>query len=88
MNAADRYLELLLHVLERLKEPTEDPTDREAVLTTVRTLSDKPTGHHDLAWIDMDPVLQDFCRQAGLDIPESLEEKMTLHITAVRSWMD
>jgi Fe-S-cluster containining protein len=88
MNAADRYLELLLHVLERLKEPALDPTDRETVLTTVRTLSDRPAEHHALSWTDMDRALRDYCRETGLDIPESPEEKMALHITAIRSWMD
>ena len=86
MKAADRYLDLLWHLLEKLKEQESEPAEYDTILNTVRAVSERGERDHDLSWIDMDRALEDYCRQSGLSVPESLEEKMKMHIKAVRAW--
>ena len=88
MHAADRYLDLLWHLLEKLKEKEDDPSEYKTILTTVRAVTDSYAGDHDLSWIDMDRALANYCKLPGLPVPESLEEKMAMHIKAVRSWAE
>jgi len=63
-----------------------EPAQSESVLATVRTVTERPEGGHDLSWIDMDRALSDYCSQSGLPVPTDIEAKMTLHIEAVRAW--
>lgn len=86
MRAADHYLDLLRNLMEKLKEQTFEPSQCEAVFDVIRDVSENFAGDHDLSWIDMDRALKDFCRSSGLPVPESLEDKMAMHIKAVRSW--
>ncbi|MDA8141685.1 MAG: YkgJ family cysteine cluster protein [Desulfobacteraceae bacterium] len=86
MHAADLYLDLLWRLLEQLKDQELAPSQSESILGTVRTVSQDPTGAHDLSWIDMDRAVSDYCRQCGLPVPTDLEAKMGLHIKAVRAW--
>jgi len=88
MEAADRYLELLWHLMENLNDSTNDPSETGEVLHTVRTVAQGSGGHEDLSWNDTDRVLAAYCGEKGLDVPESPEERMILHIQAVRSWAE
>ncbi len=88
LRAADLYLNLLWSLLEVIKEQELEPSRYEAVLDTVRAVAERPEGGHDLSWIDMDRALADYCTRSGATIPESLEERMKLHIKAVRTWAE
>lgn len=86
LHAADLYLELLWRLLERLQEESLAASQAENLIETVRRVSDRPEGGHDLAWIDMDRAIADYCRQSGRSVPGALEARMALHLEAVRSW--
>lgn len=88
MHAADRYLDLLLHLLEKLTDETTGPSEYETIQNTVRAFTDKGADDADLSWSDMDRALDDYCRFSGLTVPESLADKMDMHINAVRLWAE
>lgn len=88
LHAADRYLDLLWHLLEVIKEQALEPSQCDTLLNTVRAVANSPAGDHDLSWIDMDRALADYCRLSGSSLPESLEKKMVMHIKAVRTWAE
>jgi hypothetical protein len=86
MRAADLYLELLCFLLETIKDKTLSPTQAETVLKTVSGITEGRADENDLMWIDMDRTITDFCRQSGTPIPITIDERMAIHITAVRKW--
>ena len=88
LGAADLYLNLLWNLLEVIKEQEFETSQCETILDTVRTVTESSEGGHDLSWIDMDRALADYCSLSGLTIPESLEERMKMHIKAVRTWAE
>jgi uncharacterized protein len=38
-------------------------------------------------WLDMDPVVSGYCLRTGLPAPRNVEEKASLHIKAVETWL-
>jgi hypothetical protein len=34
----------------------------------------------------MDRTIADYCRRSGQPVPSTIDEKMAVHITAVRKW--
>jgi hypothetical protein len=86
MHAADLYLDLLRRLLEALRDAESEPAQSEQVLETVRSVTERPEGGHDLSWIDMDRALGEYCKQSRLPVPTDIEAKMALHIKAVRGW--
>jgi uncharacterized protein len=88
LRAADLYLNLLWNLLEVIKEQQLEPSDAETMLDTVRTVIESAEGGHDLSWIDMDRTLADYSIMSGVAIPESLEERMKMHIEAVSTWAE
>jgi len=85
MHAADRYLDLLWHLMETLKEQELAPAQSEAVLAAVRAVGDGGDGP-EAAWVDMDRAVADYCRRSNLPVPEGINDKMAMHIKAVREW--
>ena len=71
-----------------IKEQELEPSRYETVLDTVRAVAERPEGGHDLSWIDMDRALADYSTRSGATIPESLEERMRMHIKAVQTWAE
>lgn len=86
MHAADLYLDLLWQLLEILKERDAEVSQSEVILNTLRAVTENDTGGHDLSWIDMDVAVADYCRSYGVPVPAGIEEKMAMHIKAVREW--
>lgn len=88
MHAADRYLDLLLHLVEHLRDQELAPDQATAVLDAVRMDPEtgaEATGQH--AWIvDLDRTVTDYCRRTGMPVPDDIENRMKLHIKAVRQW--
>lgn len=79
MDAADRYLDLLWHLMENLEDLEPDSSGTDDVLDAGGT-----GDHEDPNWNDTDRVLAAYCGEKGLDVPESPEERMILHIEVVR----
>lgn len=88
MHAADRYLELLWGLLEVLENRETGSSRSEIVMRAVRAVADTGTSGHDLSWIDMDRAVSNYCRQSGIPVPTEVEEKMAMHIRAVREWTE
>jgi Fe-S-cluster containining protein len=86
MRAADLYLELLCFLLETLKDKPLSPDQSDTILETVKNITKGRASENDLKWIDMDRTIADYCRQSGQPVPSTLDEKMAIHITAVRKW--
>ena len=86
LHAADLYLDLLWLLMEMLKEQESQFPRSESIFDKVGAVTDREAGGHDLSWIDMDRALADYCRERSLPVPENIEEKMALHIKAVREW--
>jgi hypothetical protein len=81
MRAADRYLDLLWHLLEGLKEQ-----ESETILNTVQVVSGGHSDGYDLSWMDIDQTLATYCAHHGIPVPVDAEDKMKIHIKAVRAW--
>jgi hypothetical protein len=88
LRAADLYLNLLWNLLEVIREQELEPSQCETILDTMHTVAERPQGGHDMSWIDMDRALADYCSLSGLTIPESLDERMKMHIKAVQTWAE
>jgi len=86
MQAADRYLDLLWHLLERLKDQEFAPAQSATVLATVRAVTDGAAAGQDISWTDMDRAVADYCRRTGIPVPLERDAQMRLHIKAVREW--
>jgi hypothetical protein len=57
-----------------------------AAVLAVRAVADGGADGHGLSWIDMDQAVSQYCKLAALAVPEGREEKMSIHIKAVREW--
>jgi uncharacterized protein len=86
MRAADLYLELLCFLLETLNEKPLARDQSDIVLETVHNITEGNASENELKWIDMDRTITDFCRQTGTPVPSTIDERMAIHITAVRKW--
>jgi uncharacterized protein len=84
--AADLYLDLLCFLLETLKGKTLSQAQSDIVQETVHNITRGKASENELKWIDMDRTITDFCRQTGTPVPSTLDERMAIHITAVRKW--
>jgi uncharacterized protein len=86
MRAADLYLELLCFLLETLNDKPFSQDQSDTVKETVHNITKGNASEDDLMWIDMDRTINDFCGRSGTAIPTTLDERMAIHITAVRKW--
>lgn len=86
MHAADRYLDLLWHLLEMVKERQREPAHAASIDATVRAVAAGAGATATAPWIDMDQAVAEYCRRTGIPVPEERDKKMMLHIKAVRKW--
>lgn len=86
MHAADMYLDLLRGLLDVLKEQEFEHSQSETVLETVRTVTEDAAGGQAPSWIDMDRAVNEYCRLSGIPVPKDVDEKMGVHVRAVREW--
>lgn len=71
MRAADLYLGLYWKLTAHLEAAGED--------TSVKC-------HPQSDWTDLDAAVSRYCRQTRRTLPDSLEERMALHICAIETW--
>jgi Fe-S-cluster containining protein len=88
MHAADLYLDLLIRLLEQLSTRDANSSEFNAILDAVTTVSEKASSEEGLFWNDMDRILADYCGLSGGTVPESIDDRMILHIKAVLSWAE
>jgi Fe-S-cluster containining protein len=86
MRAADLYLELLCFLLETLKDRPYSQEQSDTILETVHNITKGKASENELVLMDMDLTIADFCRRSGQPVPSTLDERMAVHITAVRKW--
>ena len=84
MAAADRYLGFLHELIAILKRPVANGSvDQDDVMDRLF----EPTGDGEpIAWYDIDRVVADHAAKTGAPIPASPEDKMDMHIEALRAW--
>lgn len=83
--AAGRYLDLFWQLCLTLEEGMAEPGARDAVVGVFQGgVSGEPLADSGLA--DLDAIVAVYCEKIALPVPESIEEKMTLHIQAVNAW--
>lgn len=83
MHAADRYLDLLWHLIEHLRDQELEPAQATAVRDAVLTETDDIQQQ---TWIDLDRIVADYCQRTGIPAPDNIDARMKLHIKAVRQW--
>ena len=88
MRAADLYLDLLWNLLEEIREQAFDPIQYDTILGKMGTVMDDAASDHDLSWIDMDRALAVYSSQSGCTVPDELEDRMRMHIKAIRTWAE
>lgn len=86
MRAADLYLELLCFLLERLNDKPLSPDQSDTILETVQNITKGKASESELILMDMDRTIADYCRVSGQPVPSTIDERMAIHITAVRKW--
>ena len=87
MEAADRYLDLLWHLVEHLREQDLAPPEATAVRNAVRVETEAGSDERrQPAWIDLDRTVREYCQRIGIRIPDDIDGRMKLHIKAVRQW--
>lgn len=86
MRAADLYLDLLCFLLETIKEQPLSSAQAKTVQETVHNITKGKANEKDVMWMDMDRTIADFCTKTGTPAPSTIDERMAIHITAVRKW--
>lgn len=86
MAAADRYLGLLWFLMDQLQEQETGLPEREILLNAVQSAADGALYGPAATMIDLDLAVERYCDQSGMPVPHSIEERMLLHIKAVRDW--
>jgi len=77
IQAANIYLNLLwelMSALENRQQNEAEPCPIEEEITPEN-------------WMDMDEAVKSFCLRHGMDVPRTKNEKMRLHIEALRKWI-
>ena len=82
--AADRYLDLLWGLCQVLEEEVE-PAGKDAVKGVFREFAAGQC-HIDNGLADMDAIVAVYCEKMSLPVPDTIEDRMSLHIQAVNAW--
>jgi hypothetical protein len=55
----------------------------------LETLSEAIGGEQEVAspWLDVDAAVATFCRETGARPPESVEDRITTHLQAIKRWI-
>ena len=84
MAAADGYLDLFhrLHaaLVQSMAQTPQAAQDMGQVASAAK--AQMP------AWLDVDSVVTAYCAARGLPVPETVEGRMKIHITAIEEWLN
>ena len=85
MESADKYLLLFLKLFLLLRGNTEEPAEREAIDGVLRQFSEGLSVENSCT-MDVDILVEDWCREVGQPLPDDLEDKISFHIMAMEAW--
>jgi uncharacterized protein len=87
LGVSDGYIGLTDTIADTLKREIGEDSSlaREAALRCIAPSIYDPGPVPE--WLDMDPVVSEYCLQTGLTPPKDVEEKARVHIEAVRAWL-
>lgn len=87
IRAVDRYLNVVGRMTTVLRTVIGAGTETRSEIQ--RTVDELVTGvNHDIpAWLDMDPVVRDYCQAKGIAVPGDPATRMELHIHALDEWL-
>lgn len=77
IQAANIYLNLLWELMSALE--TRQQNDAETC-----PIEEEMTPEN---WMDMDEAVKSYCLRHGMEVPRTINEKMRLHIEALRKWI-
>lgn len=87
MYAADRYLDLLWHLMEHLRDQELESHQTAAHVDAVQGDGTKGGDNNQhQPWIDLDLTVHQYCQRNSIPVPNDIESRMKLHIKAVRQW--
>ena len=86
MHAADQYLDLLWFLMDLLSEQITEPSESGVVHQAMNDFSNNGNIDQQVFWMDMDAAITDYCQKSRVPIPKDINEKMAIHIKAVRAW--
>ncbi|PKN51744.1 MAG: YkgJ family cysteine cluster protein [Deltaproteobacteria bacterium HGW-Deltaproteobacteria-13] len=85
MDAADKYLDLLWKLCHILEEEAAEPEKQNAIVSVIQNFAGGER-HGDIGFADVDAIAAAFCEKLNISIPESIDDKMLIHIQAVEAW--
>ena len=87
LQVRDRYLTVVYRLLDILAKDVE--CNEEALDIAEHTFADEASIQQALGkWLDMDLVIARYCHVHDLNEPSDLEERLTLHIAAMKAWIN
>ena len=85
MLAADAYLTLLWEMMEIMDGISAKMEMSEAAVVSGE--KENALVEH-VEWMDMDAAVRKYCRQRKIILPDTVEEKMQVHLDALRLWIN
>jgi hypothetical protein len=85
MEAADRYLDLLWRLYQILEEEAADPEKQNAIVGVFQRFAGGQR-NGDIGFADVDAIVAAFCEKMSIEVPQSTDDKMSIHIEAVEAW--
>jgi Fe-S-cluster containining protein len=84
IEAVDRYVDLAGKMAHLLAQHTSIDKDLHVDVNRMLEGYQEAPGHDVPAMLDMDQVLQGYCSERGMAVPEDINDKMLLHIEAIQ----
>ena len=85
MLAADNYLTLLWDMMESLDTSSVDMNMADSAACPE---SEESSLFENNEWIDMDAAVRKYCAKRQIHFPDSIEEKMRIHLDALYLWIN
>jgi uncharacterized protein len=85
MNSADNYLDLFWRLYRILEE---EVFESEKENTVASVFHDYAIDQHnrDIGFADVDAIVTAFCEKLSLQVPDTIDEKISIHLQAVEAW--
>jgi len=85
MEAADKYLDLFWRLYQILQEETAQPEKKNAIAGVFQKYAEGERGG-DIGFADVDAIVAAFCEKMCIPFPNTMDDKMSIHIQAVEAW--
>jgi hypothetical protein len=85
VEAADRYLDLFWRLYQALEKQSVKVTEQDAIVNVFQNFAaDNGAGSPRLT--DVDAIVTSYCNKAGIPLPKDIDEKISIHIQAIKAW--